>query len=147
MIFGKLFLLIAKTYPAQRSITFMFDEKDAIAENAVTIHTAAKQAADHQIGEDYFSNIAFGNDEQIVPLQAADLFAYEWRKRISDATITPDKRVRKSYERIRKARSGGALWRYGRSLFDEALTIDPVTGDQTVAYYNRFMERDPTHYD
>jgi len=36
----KMFMLLAKTYPAQRSIALMFDEKDGITDNALQIHVA-----------------------------------------------------------------------------------------------------------
>lgn len=147
MLFVKMLFLLSRTYPAQRSIAFMFDEKKAIENNALTIHVAAKKAFNSIVAEEYLSSIAFADDVNVMPLQAADLLAYEWRKRISDETEHPDKPVRRSYARIRQARPDGALWRYGRSLFDEALEIDPVAGDQSMAYYRSFMERDPTHYD
>lgn len=147
MLFGKLFLLLAKTYPAQRSIAFMFDEKKAIKSSALYFHSVAKQRVNEHVGEEYFSSIAFDDDVNVPALQAADLFAYEWRKRISDETARPGKPIRRSYQRIREARNQGALWRYGRSLFDEAMKIDPVTGGQSASYYRWFMEREPTHYD
>jgi hypothetical protein len=147
MLFAKLFTAIRKTYPDQRSISMMFDEKKAIHSNALVIHSAAKSAFNTLVGEEYIRAIGFDSDESVIPLQAADLLAYEWRKRISDETDRPGKAVRKSYARIRAARPDGALWRYGRSLYDEAMKIDPVTGDQSLSYYRWFMERDPTHND
>jgi Protein of unknown function (DUF3800) len=147
MLFTKMFVLLGQTYPAQRSIAFRFDEKKAIKNNALTIHAAAKKAFQRQIGEEYLSSIAFDDDEAVVPLQAADLLVYEWRKRISDETDRPSKPIRKSYARIREARNEGALWRYGRSLFDEAMMIDPISGDQSMAYHKWFSARAPTHRD
>ena len=132
---------------AQRSIAFMFDEKKAIKSSALYFHSVAKQRVNEHVGEEYFSSIAFDDDVNVPALQAADLFAYEWRKRISDETARPGKPIRRSYQRIREARNQGALWRYGRSLFDEAMKIDPVTGGQSASYYRWFMEREPTHYD
>ena len=58
-------------------------------------------------------SVRFAKDDDEPGLQAADLMAYEWRKRISDARHRPDKPVRKSYARIREARHEGALWRFG----------------------------------
>ncbi len=147
MLFTKLFMLLSETYPAQRSIALMFDEKKAIENNALQIHAAAKRRFNEHVGEEYLSSIAFDDDEKVIPLQAADLLAYEWRKRISDESSRPDKPIRKSYARIREARPKGALWRYGRSLINEAMQIDPVTGDQSMAYYRWFLERPPTHRD
>ena len=120
MLFAKLFALLARIYPAQRSIALMFDEKKAIKNNALQLHAAAKENFNANIGEEYLSSIAFDDDANIIPLQAADLLVYEWRKRITDETEQPDKANRKSYARIRAARPDGALWRYGRALFDEA---------------------------
>ena len=113
MLFTKLFFLLAETYPAQRSLAFMFDEKKAIQSNALEIHAGAKQQFDKLAGEEYLSSISFDDDRNVMPLQAADVLAYEWRKRISDETSHPEKPIRKSYARIREARPGGALWRYG----------------------------------
>lgn len=147
MLFSKLFYLIGSRFPAQRSISFMFDEKKAIQSNALFIHATAKRLVNERIGEEYLGGIAFDDDVNVTPLQAADLFAYEWRKRISDERLHPHKAVRTSYARIREARGQAELWRYGRSLFEEAMTIDPVSGDQTAAYVRWFMEREPTHKD
>jgi len=147
MLFAKLFMLLAKTYPLQRSIEFMFDEKKAVQNHALRIHAAAKKGFNEHVGEEYLGGIAFDDDEKVIPLQAADLLAYEWRKRVSDETARPAKPIRKSYARIRQARPDGALWRYGRSLFDEAMRIDPVADDQSLAYYRWFLERPPTHRD
>jgi hypothetical protein len=147
MLFTKLFFALRKTYPSQRSISMMFDQKKAIQSNALTIHAAAKRLFNAQVGEEYIRAIGFDSDETVVQLQAADLLAYEWRKRISDETDRPEKPVRNSYARIRSARPDGALWRYGRSLYDEAMKIDPKIGDQSMSYYRWFNERDPTHYD
>ena len=147
MLFGKLFFLLAETFPAQRSIAFMFDEKKAIESNALYIHSTAKKRFNERAGEEYLSSIAFDDDVNVPPLQAADLFAYEWRKRISDERQHPNKAIRKSYARIRAARTEPTLWRYGHSMFDEAMKIDPITGDQSSAYYRWFMERRPTHLD
>lgn len=147
MLFTKLFTLLRETYRAQRSISLMFDEKKAIQNNALLIHAKAKEVYDEIVGEEYLSGIEFDDDTQMLPLQAADLLAYEWRKRITDAREKPDKPVRRSYQRIRDARPEGALWRYGQELFDEAMLIDPLTGDQSAPYFRWFMERPPTHRD
>jgi hypothetical protein len=148
MLFVKLFELLARTYTAQRSIALMFDQKKAIENNALAIHAIAKEKYNAYFGEEYLrSKPAFDDDVNVPALQAADLLAYEWRKRITDETERPSKRVRESYKRIRAARPDGALWRYGRSLFDEAMKIDPITGDQSAAYFRWFMDRDPTHRD
>src|SRR5437667_5009047 len=53
MLFGKLFRLLETTYPAQRSIALMFDEKKAIKSNALVIHAAAKRAFNEYAGEEY----------------------------------------------------------------------------------------------
>ena len=92
---------------------------------------------------EYLTNLEFGADENHMPLQAADLLAYEWRKRISDARLRPGKAIRKSYERIRGIRSDGALWRWGREVFDEALLAD----DQSTTLMHLIADRPPTHFD
>ena len=57
MLFAKPFALLARTYPAQRSIALMFDEKKAIKNNALQLHAAAKENFNANIGEEYLSSI------------------------------------------------------------------------------------------
>jgi hypothetical protein len=123
----------------------MFDDKPEVAEHALRAFQKAKSILNKEV--EYIGAIAFDSDERHAPLQAADFLAYEWRKRISDARQRPNKAVRKSWERIRAARSDGALWRYGRSMFDDALKVDSVSGDQTWAYINSVLGKQPTDRD
>jgi hypothetical protein len=58
----------------------------------------------------------------------ADLLAYEWRKRISDARLQPNKAVRTPFRRMREARPEGALWRFGRDLYELALNQKDQSG-------------------
>jgi hypothetical protein len=73
-------------------------------------HYRRAKAVVDEIAPGKFSGtiVAFGEDEEHPPLQIADLFAYEWRKRISDKVKTPSKPERKSYRRIRSERSANA---------------------------------------
>lgn len=148
MLFIKLFMLLGETFHTQRSIALRLDEKKAIQNNALKIHSKAKEVFNRSVGEEYLSCIGFDDDAKVPPLQAADLLAYEWRKRITDAREHPQRPVRSSYQRIREARPEQAtLWRYGQALFEEALQIDPVVGDQSTSYFCSVMERPPTHRD
>jgi hypothetical protein len=55
---------------------------------------------------EYFSGspVGFSPSEKTIPLQAADLLAYEWRRRISEKERQPDKKARTSYTIMRKNR-------------------------------------------
>jgi hypothetical protein len=143
ILFMRFFQLILETYPAQRSFRFLFDSKPEIADYAQTVYGQAKKILDPIAPDHFESEIAFGFDQDHPGLQAADLLAYEWRKRISDARLKPHKAVRKSYERIRAARPDGALWRFAREVFDEALKAD----DQSTTWAHAVMYGPPTHRD
>ena len=144
ILFTKLFQLLIETYPAQRSIGFMFDDKPEVAPYALEAYTGIKSGLNRLV-PDYLTTIALGDDAKHPPLQAADLLAYEWRKRISDERR--NKAGRDVFQRLRASRSEGALWRYGRSVFDEAMKVDPVIGDQSMTYYLSVRDGKPTHYD
>lgn len=144
LLFMKLFQLLVETFPVNARFNLMFDEKTEIEDHAGQIYKMAKEHFDGRLG----SVLAFGCDEKNTPLQAADFMAYEWRKRVSDSTHNPSKPVRTSYARIRQARSGGVLWRYGRRIFDRVLReIDPTTGDQSRAWVDALLYERPTHWD
>lgn len=142
ILYMKLLHLLIKTYPAQRSIGLIFDEKPEVSAMALRAHQQAKEVI-HQHYPDYFATVAFDDDERCPPLQAADFLAYEWRKRISDARFRPDKPVRRSYKRIRESRPDGALWRFGREVLDRSLTADDPSG----AYLRSVLGEPPTHRD
>lgn len=125
VLFVKLLMTIAETFPAQRDISLMFDEKPEVADVALTVYRESKKAIDRfNPGLLAASTIAFGNDKVHEPLQAADLLAYEFRKRVSDSRRTPDKPPRRSYQRIREARSGGVLCVFGPSVCSAPLPSD-----------------------
>jgi len=62
---------------------------------------------------------------------------------LSDARLKPGKPMRKSYERIRAARNEGAMWRYGREVFDRALEAE----NPTAALFRAVAWGQPSHYD
>lgn len=68
---------------------------------------------------------------------------YEWRKRISDAHLRPDRPDRPWFPRMRAARPGGALWRYGREVFEAALKAD----DHSATWARAVMYGRPSHRD
>lgn len=142
LLFLKLFGALIETFPAQRGIAFVFDEKPSIAHLAMDAYRVVRERFDQEAPE-YLTTIGFRSDEDAPGLQAADLLAYEWRKRITDANLTPSKAVRRSYQRIREARPDGALWRYGRDVFDKALESE----DQSRAWIDYFVDQPPTHRD
>jgi hypothetical protein len=144
ILYLKMFQLLAATYPAQRSISWMFDEKPGVAGHAATIWSRAKNVMNARVGEEYLHGVlSFGADEDVMGLQAADLLAYEWRKRITDGRHQPTKPVRRSYTRLRQSRPDGALWRYGLEVFKQALKAD----DQSVTWARAVLSGQPTHRD
>jgi uncharacterized protein DUF3800 len=120
LLFTNFARMINRTYTAQRSISFVFGEKWELEGSAALIHDILKKALNDIAPDTIEGSVRFAKDDDEPGLQAADLMAYEWRKRISDARHRPDKPVRKSYARIREARHEGALWRFGLELHDEA---------------------------
>jgi len=82
-------------------------------------------------------------DSDAPPVQAADFLMYEWRKRISDAHLQPARPERPWFPRMRAARPEGALWRYGRDIFWEALKAD----DQSATWARAVMYGQPSHRD
>ena len=135
--------MINQTYTAQRSISFVFDEKRELEGSAAFIHDVIKKALNDIAPNTLEGPPIFATDDDESGLQAADLMAYEWRKRISDARQKPDKPVRKSYARIREVRNEGALWRFGRELVDNA-----VGDEQALAKVSwAVASGPPTHHD
>jgi len=143
MLFVSLFRMLFETHPVAMSIEFVFDEKKSIARHARQIHkTTLELLAPHLPGK-FLDGITMRSDGDAPPLQAADFLMYEWRKRISDAQLRPDKSERPWFPRMRVARPGGALWRYGSEVFEEALK----TADQSATWARAVMYGQPSHRD
>jgi Protein of unknown function (DUF3800) len=143
LLFTNFARMINQTYTAQRSISFVFDEKRELEGGAAFIHDVIKKALNDIAPNTLEGPPIFATDDDEPGLQAADLMAYEWRKRISDARQKPEKAVRKSYARIREVRNEGALWRFGRELVDNA-----VGDEQALAkVFWAVASGPPTHHD
>jgi hypothetical protein len=144
ILFIKLMSALMEAYPHRPfDVAFIFDEKPAIESFARRAHREAKDYLDSRMPGAFKSSIAFGRDQDHPPLQAADYFAYEWRKRITDARMTPAKRPRRSWARLRSERPGGSLWRYDRALFEKALAKD----DQSRAWVESIYFERPSGCD
>ena len=102
LLFTNFARMIHETYTAQRGISFVFDDKPELAGSADFIHSVLKKSLNDIAPDTLKGTPRFAKDDEEPGLQAADLLAYEWRKRISDARLKPDKPVRKSYARIEK---------------------------------------------
>ena len=143
MLFVNLFRMLFETHPAAMSIEFVFDEKKSIARHARQLHKTALELLKPQLPGRFLDGITMLSDTDAPPVQAADFLMYEWRKRISDAHLRPDRPERPWFPRIRAARPGGTLWRYGREVFDEALKA----GDQSATWARAVMYGEPSHRD
>ena len=85
----------------------MFDRKPEVMSYTSRFYDPARRAVNDAFpGKLHGDVVGFGSDEDagLEPLQAADLFAYEWRHRVSDLVKDPNKRMRTSYRRIRESR-------------------------------------------
>jgi hypothetical protein len=94
----------------------MFDEKRSLRD-IVNKHAIQAQEIMRTQFPLFRAIVTFGQSETDIPLQAADLFSYEWRKRISDHKNNPAKQARKSYLRLRKRPA--TLRHYGGKEFQE----------------------------
>jgi hypothetical protein len=121
LLFCRLLTEICFHYRGQHGFSFVFDEKDDNATNALSFYKQAKPLI-NQFGPGKLdgASIAFMDDEDALPLQAADLFAYEWRKRIAEKIRQPQKRPRTSYRLLMESKRENAMLRcYGRAAINE----------------------------
>jgi hypothetical protein len=125
LLFVRLFLTVLNKFPVQNGITFIFDRKPEVKSYVDRFYQPAKTTINEAFpGKLHGDRVTFVNDEQEAcePLQAADLLAYEWRRRISDRVKEPEKRTRTSYRRIREARNrDAALHHYNAEAMDRIL--------------------------
>jgi hypothetical protein len=143
ILFANFFRMLFETHPGARSIEFVFDEKHSIADHAQTLHeTVFDMLADTVPGK-FLEGVTFLPDEKAAPVQAADFLMYEWRRRITDARCFPGKPERPWFPRMRAARPNGALWRFGREVFAEALKAD----DQSATWTRAVLYGEPSHRD
>lgn len=122
LLFVGLFLTILEKYPALNGFSFMFDNKDEVKPYVDRFYGPAKQAINSVIpGKIHGDVVGFGDDEEpgLEPLQAADLIAYEWRKRVSQRVLDPTKGLRLPWRRIREARPKGILRHYNARAVDQ----------------------------
>jgi hypothetical protein len=98
-----LHMLAVDLPPSADRINLVFDEKKEVKKLVDDYYLDAKKATDEFLPSKFNgSAIAFGSDEQILPLQIADFFAYEWRKRISDKVRNSEKKQRTSYTLLKQ---------------------------------------------
>jgi hypothetical protein len=141
LLFGRFMVLLFDKFKAQQGFSFVFDNKQNVrahvnqwldgVQSSINTHLPGKWIDENPV--------TFASDEKAIPLQAADLLAYEWRKRTSDSILKPTKRVRRSYARLKAATEGHMLHygpeqvtqllerrRSGESLFDAMCNCDAV---------------------
>ena len=119
LLFVRLFMAVLEKYPAQNGISFMFDDKPEVRSYVDRFYRPAREAINEVWpGKIYGDEVRFGDDELVEPLQAADLFAYEWRRRISERALKPAKPPRTAYKRLREARPDGAVHHYNNAAVE-----------------------------
>ena len=143
LLFVGLFRLLSETDPAAMSIEFVFDENKKIEGDAQRLHKAALDALAVIAPGRFLEGLTFTPDHVAPQVQAADFLMYEWRRRISKAHRFPEEPERPWFPRMRAARPDGALWRYGREVFEQALQAD----DQSAAWAGAVMSGEPSHRD
>jgi len=114
LLFGRFQYLLFEKYRAQMGFSFVFDNKPSVRAHVNSWLDQTQAHLDQHWPGKFVdeSPITFMSDEKALPLQAADLLAYEWRKRSSDRVLKPTKPVRKSYARLKSA-TNGFLLHYG----------------------------------
>lgn len=96
-------LLAVELPPSADGISLIFDEKKEIKKLVDQYYPDAKKATAEFLPAKFEnSEVAFRSDEKVLPLQMADLFVYEWRKRISDKVRNPGKKERTSYALLKQ---------------------------------------------
>lgn len=123
MLFGQLVMALIVRYPAQNGFSLMFDDKPEIVARVGASYKSVKAAVDEIMpGKFHATTVAFGDDEVHMPLQAADLMAYEWRRYISERITRPGKPTRMSYRRLRDCRPENSMLQYyGPAAMEEAI--------------------------
>jgi len=122
LLFGRLMSTIILAYTQQRSFTFVFDNKPNVRKHVNYFFDVVHERMNKET-PGYFADNPYGFacDEREPPLQVADLLAYEWRKRSSDRILAPNKRPRRSYERLKAATKGHMLY-YGPESAKEIIS-------------------------
>jgi hypothetical protein len=113
-LFFKVYDLLAKRFPGSEVLVTM--NEAAVRDNAARLHALATTDRRTQPA----IRLAFGRDEDNVPLQAAALLASGWLGRIIEASGRPVDPVHVSYERVRASRRSGVFWRYGADAVAKA---------------------------
>ncbi|MDA2913041.1 hypothetical protein MYX77_03620 [Acidobacteriia bacterium AH_259_A11_L15] len=124
LLFVKLFYELATKFPPGKGFNLMFDERKEVRDD---VNNYAYQAQNifQKVHPELRKTITigFGKSQEILPLQTADLFSYEWRKRITDRRERPDKKARVSYTRLRAGRPA-LLHHYGDETFRELHSVE-----------------------
>ena len=95
------FLLQALLFPiAERGIGCVFDIRKGIQGGALQVFAATKAAFD-RAWPGRVGGITFLDDKDEPALQAADLLAYELRRRVWQRICEPERPPRRSYERLK----------------------------------------------
>lgn len=141
-LFTKLFYELFKTFTlSNHSFTLFFDEKKEVRDVVNNYAFKASDLVTSNLPRVQLT-VAFGKSINHPPLQAADLFCYEWRKRITDRNVHPQKNRRTSYVRLRESRPA-SLHHYGNETLQELSAIveegRKKHGDKGIGWVEAFM--------
>ena len=89
---------VLQAFPIESGIDFIFDEKEKVRKHVQAHFYRAKAALPAGL-RDRLGAVSFADDTKVPPLQAADLLAYERRKRTQDR-LHGETRFRASYRRL-----------------------------------------------
>lgn len=123
MLFGQLMMALLLRYPNQHGFSFVFDEKPEVMARVTTSYTSVKKGVNEILpGKLAGTTVAFGSDDDLPSLQAADLLAYEWRRYVSERVSKPEKAMRTSYKRLRDCRVDNSMLQY----YDDAAMAEAI---------------------
>lgn len=102
LLFTRFFTMLVQQFPAFNGFSLIFDAKPEVKKLVDDFYVSALEMSERiTTGKFAAPTVAFADDETAVPLQAADLLMYEWRRSLSEAITQPAKRQRRSYVRLR----------------------------------------------
>jgi hypothetical protein len=138
------FLFQAMFFPvAARGIDCVFDTRKGIEGKALKYFAMAKTAINSRLPR-RVGAIAFMDDTDEPALQAADLLAYELRRRVWQRIREPDRPVRRSYERIKAGTAkrsfrcyDRAFWARFRDLAEQYKELEDAPLDEQWVWVNK----------
>ena len=104
--------------PASEEVAFVFDEQETIADKMVEYFRRIKHGTVMKCRR-RLRSITFASRENEMPLQAADMLAYEVRKFKENSWVCPDRPERKSFASIKHKIVADAAHLFGDEFLSE----------------------------